>query len=287
MKVENFNQVSNVGNVSVGQSNSNATETRVDALKGEIAKLEMAVGDNNKTIETLAKELRKEGIRPNGALSRGGVRVSNEPGKIGKLETRVIALQNKVCGQNAFIGNMQRQLDFNAVTVKTDTVRKEVAGLESEVAKNEQTIEVLKGKLKDLDITPNPHIRRLGVRVSSEAGKLGELETQMFGLRKEETSQKAHIAGLQEQVKGGIGKMIEELNVEVTKNEQTIEGLRGQLREAGIRPNGFLRHFVVRVSSESGELGKLETQMFKLEKDVRAQDAFINNMKRQMAEHNK
>lgn len=77
---------------------------------------------------------------------------------------------------------------------------------------------------------------------------------------------------------------IAELNSKIKTNEKTIEGLRQQLIEAGIRPNGAIpKRGAVRVSTEEGELGELETKSFSLQKKICSQEYFINSMRRQLA----
>ncbi len=66
-------------------------------------------------------------------------------------------------------------------------------------------------------------------------------------------------------------------------NEKTIADLKLQLMELGIRPNGALHHMGVLVSMEPGELGKSETELFALQKKVSAQNHFISNLQRQLA----
>ncbi len=81
-----------------------------------------------------------------------------------------------------------------------------------------------------------------------------------------------------------VGQQVLALKETVNLNEKTIETLKNQLQEAGIRPNGSIpSRFGIQVSSESGELGELENKMFALQKQVFSQEYFINSMQGQLA----
>lgn len=184
---------------------------------------------------------------------------------------------------------------LNSTEVKTEGVRKQVIELQETVGVNEKTIETLKNQLMQAGIRPNGSIPPCcGIQVSNEPGELGELENKMFALQKQVLHQECFIGSMQRQQAASVipkksetdlvRENVEKLQGTVNSNEKTIAALKFQLKEAGKSPAPVVRHGGVRVSMKSGELGKLETKMYALQKTLNEQNFQIKAMQKQLAE---
>ncbi|MBS0628531.1 MAG: hypothetical protein JSS09_10040, partial [Verrucomicrobia bacterium] len=121
------------------------TDQKIAEVKAKIFELTVSTENLGATCDALRGKLAEFGVRPNCSIpSRFGIRVSNEPGELGELETEMFALEKKQCHLSCVEKNLKEQL----ATAEFD---KRVADVTAEVKELQDLDKKLADKITELE----------------------------------------------------------------------------------------------------------------------------------------